>query len=303
MIRLQDIDLNLLIVFQQLFETRRISEAARKLGRSQPTVSNALRRLRRAFDDPLFVRTSEGMSPTPFAQQLAKPITIALSNISNAVNHREYFDPRISRRRFTIAATELGEIDLIPLLANKCNSAAPHIQISTVRASSISLDLIRDLEAGRIDLALGAFENVSGSLHRQRLFRQSYVTMFRAKHELGQGEVNLKSFLSARHLFVTNRSGADQRVNRCLQRAGIMQTVTLEVPYFTAVPYLIQATDCVATVPKRFAEAAAAPFGLEFITPPIKMPILTISAWWHPRFHQDKGNKWLRDLTIELFSS
>jgi len=301
MIRLQDIDLNLLIIFQQLMEDRQVSVAATKLSRSQPAVSNALGRLRRAFDDPLFVRTSNGMSPTPLALQLSNPISIALGNISDAVNHRERFDPETSRRRFKIATHEPGEIDLIPPLASKCSSVAPYIQMVSVRVSS-SIDLVREMEAGRIDLALGAFFNIPRSLHRRRLFRQPYVTMFRAQHALGQGEVSLKSFLSARHLLVTNASGSDQRVNRCLQRAGILQTVTLEVPFFTGVPYLIQATDCVATVPKRIAEAAAAPFEFKYITPPVKLPMLAISALWHPRFHRDEGNKWLRDLTVELFS-
>ncbi len=240
------------------------------------------------------------MQPTPLARRLAEPITVALSSITNAVNYKEQFDPKTSKRQFSIAVTELGEIDLIPHLANKCSSVAPRIQISTVRAGAI--DLTREMEAGRVDLALGAFEDVSTSLYRRRLFKQSYVTMFRAGHALGQGDITLKNFLSAHHLFVSTSASPYDRVNRYLQRAGIMATVTLRVPQFTAVPYLLRSTDCVATVPERFAEAAAAPFGLEFISPPLRLPSLRINCLWHPRFHQDEGNQWLLGLIVELFS-
>ena len=300
MIRLQDIDLNLLIVFQQQLQERKVSEVAKTLRRSQPAVSNALHRLRQIFDDPLFVRTREGMQPTPFARRMAEPITIALSNISAAVNCLERFDQQTSKRHFVIATTELGEIDLIPPLANKCSKVAPRIRISTLRESSI--DLVREMEAGRVDLALGAFEDISTSFHRRRLFRQSYVTMFRAGHALGCGEVTLEKFLSVGHILVSNVSGSYDRVNRCLRRAGITASVVLQVPHFTAVPYLVKATDCVATVPIRFAQIVAAPFGLEFISSPLRLPSLDISVLWHPRFNHDEGNKWLRDLIIDLFS-
>jgi DNA-binding transcriptional LysR family regulator len=301
MIRLQDIDLNLLIVFEQMLQERQVSAVARNLRLSQPAVGNALIRLRRTLDDPLFVRTSAGMQPTPLAKRLAEPITLALSNITRAINYKERFDPQTSRRHFSIAVSELGEIDLIPTLANKCTSLAPRIQISTVRAGAT--DLTREMEAGRVDLALGAFEDMSTTLFRRRLFKQSCVTMFRAGHAFGRGEITLKNFLSARHLFVSTADSPYDRVNRSLQRAGIMATVTLQVPHFTAVPYLVRATDCVTTVPERFAEAAAAPFGLEFISPPLRLPSLAINCWWHPRFHQDEGNQWLLALIVQLFAN
>jgi DNA-binding transcriptional LysR family regulator len=300
MIKLQDIDLNLLIIFQQQLQERKVSEVAKTLSRSQPAVSNALRRLRQIFDDPLFIRTSEGMQPTPFARRMAEPITIALSNIAAAVNCLEQFDPQTSKRHFVISATEMGEIEVITPLESKCCSIAPGIQISTLREGSI--DLVREMEAGRVDLALGAFDNISTSLHRRRIFRQSYVTIFRAGHPLGRGEATLEKFLSSRHILVTNVSNSYNRVNRCLLRAGIKANVKLQVPNFAAVPYLVRGTDCIATVPSRLAQIVAAPFGLDSISPPLHLPSLDVCILWHPRFNYDEGNKWLRDLILALFS-
>lgn len=301
MIGLQDIDLNLLVVFQELLRERQVSVVAKNLRLSQPAVSNALGRLRGALNDPLFVRTSTGMQPTPLAQHLAEPIIVALSNITNAINYKPQFSPQVSRRHFTIAVSELGEIDLVPKAMNECSRAAPHIQLRTVRVGTV--DLAKEMEAGRVDLAVGPFEDMPGSFYRRRLFKQSYLTVFRAGHPLGRGEATLEAFLSAQHLFVSTTSSPYDRVNRFLERAGVMPKVKLRVPQFTAVPFVIRATDLITTVPERFAESAAELFDLEFISPPLRLPSLVINTFWHPRFHQDEGNRWLRDIFIKLFAT
>ena len=92
-------DLNLLSVFQAVYRERQISSAARKLGLTQSAVSNALARLRRSFDDELFVRTGQGMQPTPMAEQLAEPIGAALAQVALALNQRSRFDPATSTRK------------------------------------------------------------------------------------------------------------------------------------------------------------------------------------------------------------
>src|SRR4051812_39309041 len=113
---LNEIDLNLLVVFQQLLIDRRVSKAATSLGLSQPGVSNALARLRKLTDDPLFLRTPKGMEPTPFAEQLAEPTARALQVIHAAINQRASFDPATSKRAFTVGMTDVGEIYFLPKL-------------------------------------------------------------------------------------------------------------------------------------------------------------------------------------------
>src|SRR6476659_8698033 len=131
-----DIDLNLLVVFQQMFQTRHVSTVAKRLGVSQPTVSNALARLRRTFGDELFVRTAHGMQPTPYAQRISEPIAYALASVTQALNQEERFDPGSSQRRFVIAMTDVGEIHFMPALVERCGRIAPRVGISSVRASA-----------------------------------------------------------------------------------------------------------------------------------------------------------------------
>ncbi|MGH8805582.1 MAG: LysR family transcriptional regulator, partial [Polaromonas sp.] len=150
---LKDIDLNLLVIFNQLLTERKVSKVAENLGLGQPAVSNALARLRKLFGDELFLRTSSGMQPTPFADQLAESIGYALGMIHGAVNARNSFDPASSKRSFSIGMTDIGEIYFLPLLMKRLQQVAPSVSISTVRNTAINL---KDaMEAGHIDLAIG----------------------------------------------------------------------------------------------------------------------------------------------------
>ncbi|AVR97076.1 LysR family transcriptional regulator [Pseudoduganella armeniaca] len=292
-----DIDLNLLAVFQHVYRERQISAAARRLGLTQSAVSNALARLRRVFDDELFVRTAQGMQPTPFAEQVAEPIGAALASVAQALNYRSGFDPATSERRFTIALTDVGEVYFMPVLIERCRQLAPGVRVRSVRAGSIALK--EEMETGRVDLAIGAFDDMSEALFQRQLFRQRFVTMLRAGHPLADGPVDLARFVGAAHLIVDALDSPYDRVNALLAKAGIVAAAS--VPHFTAVPYIVGAGELAVTVPQKLAERAAAPFGLTWIEPPLALPTLQTNVFWHRRFGQDPGNAWLRELIVTQF--
>jgi DNA-binding transcriptional LysR family regulator len=294
-----DIDLNLLIVFQEVFQQRQVSLAARRLGLSQPTISNALARLRQAFGNELFVRTAQGMQPTPYALQIADPIANALLNVKQALNQQEQFDPTTSERHFVIAMTDVGEIHFMPTLVERCGQAAPGVRISAVRISSIKW--LEEIETGRIDLAIGAFTDVPASLYHRRLFSQNYVTMFRRGHRFCGKKIELAAFLKARHLIVATRESPYDQINDRLEKAGVSRSAQFRVPHFTSVPYIVSTTDMVVTVPEKLAQRASEPFGLDYVRPPLRLPVLRTSIFWHRRFNQDSGNQWLRSLIGDSF--
>jgi DNA-binding transcriptional LysR family regulator len=298
----RDIDLNLLVVFQEVMRERQISLAARRLHLTQSAVSNALARLRRTLGDALFVRTSTGMQPTPFAERLAEPVEAALASVSLALNAQEAFDPATSTRQFTLAMSDVGEVYFMPALIERCSVLAPQVGLGSVRAGAVALK--DEMEAGRVDLAIGAFEGVSGAWYQRRLFRQSYVSMFRAGHPLGRAKngPTLKQFLAARHLFVASQDSPYERINQLLEKAGVAEQVRYRVPHFTAVPYIVGATDLVVTVPQKLAERAAAPFQLAYVKPPLRLPSLQTNMFWHRRYHQDAGSQWLRQVLVDLFA-
>jgi len=300
MIEPNSIDLNLLLVFQEVYRARQISAAARRLGLSQSAVSNALARLRRSFGDALFVRTAAGMQPTPFAEGLAEPIGAALAQVELALNQRAGFDPATSERSFTVAMSDVGEVYFMPALIERCRSLAPRVRLRSVRAGSI--DLKQEMESGRVDLAIGAFDDVSDAVYARLLFGQPYVSMVRAGHPLASGELTLARFVAAEHLLVDAAGSPYDRINALLEKAGVKQSARFRVPHFTAVPYIVSAADLVVTVPQKLAEQAAAPFGLVSMTPPLALPTLQTRVFWHRRYHQDPGNGWLRTLVAEAFA-
>lgn len=299
MIEPHTIDLNLLAVFQEVYRERQISGAARRLDLTQSAVSNALARLRRLFGDELFVRTGQGMQPTPFAEGLAGPVGAALAQVSLALNQRSVFDPATSTRRFTIAMTDVGEVHFMPALLERCRAAAPGLQLSSVRAGSIALK--EAMESGRVDLAIGPFEDISEALYQRLLFRQPYVSMMRRGHPLTSGKVDLARFAAAEHLLVDSQESPYDRINQLLDKAGVGGSTRFRVPHFTAVPYIVSSSDLVVTVPQKLAERAGPPFGLAWITPPLALPTLQTNMFWHRRYNQDPGNAWLRNLVAQAF--
>ncbi|MBX9868223.1 MAG: LysR family transcriptional regulator [Burkholderiaceae bacterium] len=297
---LQDIDLNLLIVFQAIFQQRQISAVAKQLGLSQPAVSNALARLRKMFDDELFVRTAQGMQPTLLAQQMAAPVMQALNQLQQALNQANAFDAASSQRQFTIAMTDVGEMYFMPLLVELLKKVAPQLGIKTVRAGA--LDLKSEMEMGRVDLAIGAFEDMSDSLFQRRLFKQNYVCMYRAGHPQAGQNMGLKEFLAAQHLIVSSMESPYDKINQSLERLGVKTAAQFTVPHFVAVPYIISTTDLLVTVPQKMAERAAQHFKLESGKPPMRLPSLQTNLFWHRRFHQDDGNLWLRNMLAKQFT-
>lgn len=150
---LKDMDLNLLVVFNQLLSERSVTATAEKLGLSQPAVSNSLARLRKLLGDDLFVRTAQGMERTVFADQLAEPVSYALGMLHGAMNQRYTFDSLASNRSFRIGMSDVGEIFFLPTLMDLLDKVAPRISLTTVRNTEVNLK--DEMESGRVDLALG----------------------------------------------------------------------------------------------------------------------------------------------------
>jgi DNA-binding transcriptional LysR family regulator len=300
MIEPSSIDLNLLSVFQEVYRERQISAAARRLGLTQSAVSNALARLRRTFGDELFVRTAHGMQPTPLAQQMAEPIGAAMVQVALALSQRSRFDPATSGRRFTLAMTDVGEVYFMPVLIERCRALAPNVEVASLRANGLTLK--DDMETGRVDLAIGAFEDVSEALYHRALFRQPFVSMFRKDHPLAKGKADLERFVAAPHLIVDAAQSPYDRINGLLEKAGVTAGARFRVPHFTAVPYIVSTSELVVTVPQKLAESAASPFGLKWIEPPLALPTLQTNVFWHRRFNHDPGIQWLRGLIADVFA-
>lgn len=299
-LQLQDIDLNLLVVFSQLLIERRVARVAENLGITQPAVSNALARLRRLVGDELFLRTPAGMQPTPFAEQLTEPVSYALAMIQSALNQRSSFDPEQAQRAFTLGMTDIGEIYFLPGMMRRLPGVAPGVTVSTVRNTAVNL---RDeMEAGKVDLAIGLLPQLKAGFFQRRLFRQRYVCLMRQGHRLAKKRMSLAEFSAAAHVVVVSPGTGHGAVDDLLKRSGVERNIRLTVPHYVAIGHILQSTDLIATVPERLARKMIEPFGLAVVPHPAKLPEVSINVFWHAKYHREPANQWLRGFIIEQFA-
>jgi DNA-binding transcriptional LysR family regulator len=297
LMNVHDIDLNLLRVFDAVLHEKGVTPAAARLGLTQPAVSNALARLRKVFGDALFVRTPRGVDATPFARELAEPVRQALALLESALAHGPGFDPATSTRAFRFYMSDLGQIEFLPPLVERVQREAPGVRLEAV---ALEVDDIADaLAAGALDLAVGFLPGLSAPVRRQALFRDPYLCLMRADHEIKS--LTKKSFLNASHALVIYRGG-HRVIEEALERAGLARKVALRVPHFTVVPMILEKSDLILTLPARVARVFVRRGRLKALPPPVPIPPAEVAVHWHERFEADPGNRWLRDLMVELYS-
>ncbi len=293
----QDVDLNLLRVFDAVLVARGVTPAAVRLGLTQPAVSNALARLRALFGDALFVRTPAGMDATPFARELAEPVRQALALLESALAHGPGFDASTSTRAFRFYMSDLGQVEFLPPLVERAHREAPGVRFEAV-ALGVE-DIGAALAAGTLDLAVGFLPGLGPPVRRRRLFRDPYVCLMRAAHPIQA--LTKKKFVEASHALVSYRGG-HRVIEEALERAGLARRIALRVPHFTVVPMVLERTDLILTLPARVARVFERRGRFKSLPPPVPIPPADVAVHWHERFEADPGNRWLRELVIELLS-
>lgn len=295
---LSSFDLNLLVVFDAIFKDRNITVAARRVGLSQPAMSSALARLRSAFDDPLFVRTSKGMQPTPHAQLLAAPIQHACELVVGALEIDSTFQPATATCTYRFYMTDIGEAVYLPKLLGATAQRAPSVKIKVLRIPEQGEQAA--MAAGEVDLAIGFFPDLQAGFFQQRLYSDEFVCLLRADHPLASQRLSIEQFKRMRHAVIaTAGTGHQATIGRALARHRLQISLTL--PHFMALPLLVSQTDYVVTVPRRLALAFAGYGNLKIIEVPIKIPTFEIKQHWHERYHHDPASQWMRELVAELF--
>ena len=290
----EELDLHALRVLDVLFRERTITRAAEALHTQQPALSKTLARLRRYFNDPLFVRVAMHMEPTAKALELEKPVRSLLDGLQRLRSEQTHFDASRSTRVFHVFTLDAGVIVLLPPVIKTLLGAAPGVRL---RAAQIGLqNLHTSLESGDIDLALGEFPLLVPGIKRQKLFSGQHMCIFKKEHpRLGRAP-SLAEFLEQQHIFI-NAAGTGhphQMAERSLEGQLPARNVIAHVPSFTAAAILAKNTNAVATMPGPVAAVLARELDMQLAKPPIKLPEFEISQFWHERFDRDPGNQWLR---------
>ncbi|MFM8211452.1 LysR substrate-binding domain-containing protein, partial [Klebsiella pneumoniae] len=294
-------DMGLLVSLDVLLEEANVTRAARRLAISQPALSAQLARLRQVLDDPLLVpaERGRGMRLTPRAAQLKSPLHELLTRLEDLVEAPYAFDPSTAKRDFTIAlndnaAMTIG-LDLIECIRKQSYAG---IRLAMLQ---IPRDEVLDLAArGRIDLVIGTRAFMPPGLRTHDLVDDRFQVAQRKGHPRGTAAMTLEQYCAYEHVLVSTNGSYHSGIDDFLAELGHYRHTTVSVQYYTAVPPILERTNCLATLPERFLhrfDHMIDRFDLPFAFDPFQLQV-----GWHPRFDEDLGHQWLREQLIAVRS-
>jgi DNA-binding transcriptional LysR family regulator len=297
------LDLNLLRVAVTMLDAGSVSQAAKVLGISQPSVSESLAKLRQHFDDALFVRSRKGMAPTPRGAEVANAAREILLHVEQKLGARVPFVPERTHRPFTFAMSDVGEMVFLPKLSRALAKASPE---TAVRSVSLRPEqLTKAMEDGDVDLAVGYFPDLKGSdFYQKRLFTHHFVCLLRDDHPVSGNALTLEQFVGLPHAVVLSEGRSQEILEEHLKELGVVRRVAIYTPHFLSIPALVARSDMVVTVPHAMGIAYGKPkFGLRVMQLPFASPRIQLRQHWHTKFHKDARNVWLRGIVSELFNA
>lgn len=292
------LDLNLLVALDALLSERSVTRAAERIGVGQSAMSHSLARLRDLFGDPLLVRAQGGMRPTPRALQLADQVHAALAALQAAIRPERAFDAATADRTFRIGLSDHQELALMPALLAYCQKNAPGIRLRV--RSTDRFDVLDELDANRLDLAVGTWTD--GGFHHKRrlLFSVTFSCIFEKALVGAQAPISLSDYLAHGHVLASPREDAHGVVDEALAKLGLERRIALATPHFLAIPFALKTTPLIATLPTQLAQYFARALMLEISPPPVALPSFDISLLWHASFDDDPAHRWLRRTIARL---
>ena len=292
-------DLNLLRLFDILYEERSVTRAGSRIGLSQPAMSHALNRLRYMLKDELFVRTPAGMVPTPRAEMLAQPLRNALNEMQQALEPTA-FEPTASNRRYTLAINNYSAVVLAPPLVAATLAAAPNVRLD-LRPSG-TLDIAEQLDRGDLDLALVGAEAPGERFSAQPLLEDRFILVMRRGHPSSLRALSPAEFAALPHLEISSSHEDTSFIDPWLANLGLARRIALRAPYLSAAPILAQ-SDMVATLSRRIAQELARDHPLQICEPPYDSPYVRTVMLWHRRLDSQPAHRWLRDVIVSMSKS
>ncbi|AOK52371.1 LysR family transcriptional regulator [Burkholderia stagnalis] len=292
--RLSKIDLNLFVVFEAIYNKRNLTRAAELLSITQPAVSNALARLRKTLNDPLFVSTPAGMVPTPMAENIVGRVREALQLLDASAHEGDVFDPASSERVFRLSMSDLTEALLMPALGELLQQHAPRMQVRSYYMDRRELPTA--LANGSVDIAIDSALIGDPNLHQALLVRDRYACMIRRDHPFKGDVLTLDDYLAMGHIHVSSRRKGSGHVDAELARLGQRRNIQMRVQHYMVAPLIAMRGDLVLTAPLRLLRSYPA----RVLELPFELPDLEYCCYWHRSADRDHANQWLREQLMQL---
>ncbi|MBL8377682.1 MAG: LysR family transcriptional regulator [Burkholderiales bacterium] len=292
-------DLQLLAALEVLVAEGNVSRAAERMGMSQPAMSGLLKRLRATFDDPLLLRTARGMVPTPRAVELAAKAGALIEQARALTGGARKIEPRREERVFRLIATDYVLMVVLPAIQARLEAEAPGIGLDARPPNPRRV--LELLASGQIDLGVGYLVDPPAGLRTRLIFREASVCIARKGHPSVKGALTLAQYQQADHVRISPAGVGNyaRLVETALVDLRIRRAGGIVVPNFLVAPAIVARSNLLATVPERVARTFAASLPLQILAPPVPLPVLDVSLYWHERAHKDGLHRWMRDLIIE----
>lgn len=293
------IDLNLLVAFEALMDERHVGRAARRVGLSQPALSNAIARLRSRLEDPLFVRTGRGMMPSPRAEQLAVPIRAALAQLRLTFAAPNSFDPSVSAQSYRIGMSDDVELRLVPVLSLAMLSG--ELQMQTRRLDRLFTVPEGELRNGTLDLAIGYFADaryLAPGLVMMPLSEEANVVIARRGHPMWKHKLTVEGFARLNHAAVIYRNQLWGLVDNELASRGLRRRLRLALPHCLSVLHAVASSDLVGCIQESVMKEFGKGLQLRSCPEPLGLPPFVLRMVWHRQRDNDPSHAWLRKLII-----
>jgi DNA-binding transcriptional LysR family regulator len=288
---LRRIDLNLLLLVDALLSEGSASRAARRLRLSQPAVSQGLKRARQTFGDPLLARHGNRLLPTARAIALQPEIRAILERIESVLTPAS-FEPATATRDFILAASDLGQVLVLPALIERISREAPSCRVKVVPPPANFQDI------DKLDLVVVGAPVTGGPVCWRTLFEDRYVLLARDAHPALTGPLSLEDFTRLPQVLVSPRAeGFEGAVDEALMRLGLRRQVMVMLHTFMTLPTILTTSDLVAAVPLHFAELPIVRMVCSYRELPLDVPHYAMKIIWHTTRSTEPALEWLcRDL-------
>lgn len=302
------VDLNLLVYLDVLLREGSVTKAANQLSITQPAMSNGLKRLRDLFNDPLLVRTSEGMTPTQRALELQPVVRDVLAKLESSIQPRSEFNPATSQRTFRVMASDYAESTLLLEVIRRLGNEAPNITLDVITPSDVSF---HDVEQGKVDMAVNRFDELPLSFHQKVIWYDSFSCVMNTQHP-AMAQFDLAQYLSSQHIWVSKTGfgvgvGVDPKevqklgwVDAELTKIGKKRDIRVFTRHYHVALQLAKAQNLIATLPSKAAALLKDDPQVTVLPPPFDIPPIALKMAWSALLHHDAGHIWLRRLIAEV---
>ena len=297
MFNLRSLDLNLLTVFEAIYELRAVSSAADRLALSQSATSHALSRLREVCKDRLFVRTRQGLSPTPVAQEMYPTIKQALDALRASLAEASGFDPARSQRQFRISIPHpMGPFYALALRAVAA-AVAPCI-VLTFDTVSRPVGLEDNLRDGIADIAIDWLPVALDPFVNTKLFDDQMMLLARSDHPSVNLGITIEELRNAEFVTLHRRREIEQAPRTIRELSKLIIHEAVHVSELLEIPTVVAMTDLLGVFPSSMGPLLEKRLGLRVLPIPLELPPMPIYMIWHETRRHDTAHRWLREVVV-----